>query len=55
MLWIGEGEREGRGERKIEKLEVKRKLRGEIKEIFIFCLFGRVFGIYVVVLEFIGF
>lgn len=32
MLWSGEGEREGRGERKTDKSEVKRKLGGELKE-----------------------
>lgn len=51
MLWTGEGEREGRGERKIEKSEVKRKLRGEIKETPTPCLSGRALGIHAVVLE----
>lgn len=46
MLWIGGRERENGGERKIEKLEVKRKLGRDIKEMFIlfvgmdFCYIG---------------
>lgn len=51
MLWTGEGEREGRGERKTEKSEVKRKLRGEIKETPTPCLPGRAPGIHAVALE----
>lgn len=54
MLWTGEGEREGRGERKTEKSEVKRKLRGEIKATPTPCLLGRTLGICAVALEPIG-
>lgn len=51
MLWSGEGEREGRGERKTDKSEVKRKLGGELKETPTPFLPGRALGIHAVALE----
>lgn len=51
MLWTGEGEREGRGEKKNRAVRGEEEVKREIKETPTPCLPGRALGIHAVALE----